>query len=112
MDGTMKTSDDRTFAGEHVDEALRLDGNAVAGMLSEVFVPDLTAASATCAGCGATRELGAMLVYAHGMGMIVRCPGCDGVVLRVARTRSQLWLDMTGATRIVTQAAAPAVPPA
>jgi len=32
-------------------EALRLDGNAAAGILSEVFVPDLTTAQATCANC-------------------------------------------------------------
>ena len=31
-----------------------LDGNAAAGELSEVFAADLTTATATCAGCGAT----------------------------------------------------------
>ena len=57
-------------AGESVADALRLDGNAAAGILSELFVPDLTAARATCAGCGATRAVGALLVYAHGMGTV------------------------------------------
>ena len=33
---------------ESVADALRLDGNAAAGLLSELFVPDLTAARATC----------------------------------------------------------------
>lgn len=105
MDGAMKASDEQTAAGERVADALRLDGNAAAGILSEVFVPDLTAARATCANCGATWAVGALLVYAHGMGMVVRCPDCDRVVLRVARTRTQLWLDMTGARRIVAPAA-------
>ena len=78
-----------------------VDGNAAAGILSELFVPDLTVARAKCAGCGVTRTIGVMLVYAHGMGTVMRCPGCDGVVLRIARTPTHMWLDATGATSIV-----------
>jgi Family of unknown function (DUF6510) len=87
--------------GERLLDAIRVDGNAAAGILSELFVPDLTAARAKCAGCGVTRPIGALLVYAHGMGTVVRCPGCDRVVLRVARTPTHLWLDATGAKSIV-----------
>ena len=83
------------------DDALRVDGNAAAGILSELFVPDLTAARAKCAGCGTTRTIGTLMVYGHGMGTIVRCPGCDAVVLRIARTPTHVWLDATGATSIV-----------
>ena len=90
---------------ESVADALRLDGNAAAGLLSELFVPDLTAARATCAGCGASGAVGALLVYAHGMGTVMRCPNCEGVVLRVTRTATQVWLDPTGARRIVIAAA-------
>ena len=82
-------------------EELRLDGNAAAGMLSEVLVPEATTARARCAGCGAMREIGALLVYAHGMGMVMRCPTCDAVVLRMARTQKQLWVDLSGATLLV-----------
>ena len=86
---------------------LRLDGNAAAGILSEIFVPDLTAARATCAHCGAIRALGALLVYAHGMGTVMRCPSCDAVVLRVARkTPTQIWLDATGVRHLVIAASA------
>ena len=67
-------------------DAQRVDGNAAAGILSELFVPDLTVARAKCAGCGATRTIGVLLVYAHGMGTVMRCPECDGVVMRIART--------------------------
>jgi hypothetical protein len=80
-----------------IGEAQRLDGNAAAGILSEIFVPDLTTARATCANCDDTRAMGALLVYAHGMGMVMRCPNCDAVVLRIARTPMRLWLDATGA---------------
>jgi uncharacterized protein DUF6510 len=86
-------------------DALRLDGNAAAGILSELFVPDLTAALATCAHCGSTRPVGALMVYAHGMGTVVRCPGCDAVVLCLTRTATQVWLNPTGARRIIITAA-------
>ena len=93
-------------AGEEGDTA-RLDGNAAAGILSEIFVSDVTVARATCANCGINRPLGALLVYAHGMGTIMRCPDCDAAVLRVARTRAHLQLDLTGA-RLIVMPSAPA----
>jgi LSD1 subclass zinc finger protein len=106
MDGGVRAADERVAAGESVADALRLDGNAAAGILSEIFAPDLTAARATCAHCGTTRAVGALLVYAHGMGTVVRCSSCDAVVLRVARTPTQMWLDLTGARHIIIAAAA------
>jgi hypothetical protein len=101
MNSVYNQSGKATTAGARFTDALRVDGNAAAGILSELFVPDLTAARAKCAGCGTTRTIGALVVYAHGMGTVVRCPGCDAVVLRVSRTPSHLWLDATGATSIV-----------
>jgi hypothetical protein len=94
-------SGEPSVAGDRFADALRVDGNAAAGILSELFVQDLTSARAKCAGCGMTRTIGALMVYAHGMGTVVRCPGCNGVVLRVARTPTHVWLDATGATSIV-----------
>ena len=107
MEGDMRVADEWIAAGESVADALRLDGNAAAGILSELFVPDLTAARATCAGCGETRAVGALVVYAHGMGTVVRCPSCDAVVMCVTRTATQVWLDPTGVRRIMMAAAAP-----
>jgi hypothetical protein len=101
MDIRSNESFEQTSPDERHADALRVDGNAAAGILSELFVPDLTAARAKCAGCGTTRTIGSLLVYAHGMGTVVRCPGCDAVVLRVARTPTHVWLDATGATCIV-----------
>jgi Family of unknown function (DUF6510) len=101
----MNGDDGRPSKQQSIDEGVgevRLDGNAAAGLLSELFVPDVTTARATCANCGASRQLGALLVYAHGMGTVMRCPSCDAVVLRIARTRTQLWLDLTGAKLVVT----------
>src|ERR1700675_2990978 len=87
--------------GERVADVRRVDGNAAGGMFSELFVPDLTTARAKCAGCGAVGMIGALPVYTHGMGTVVRCPNCDRVVRRVALTPRLFWLDATGATSIV-----------
>ena len=77
-----------------------VDGNAAAGLLSEVFLSDLTTARARCAGCGTTGEVGVLLVYAHGMGTVMRCPECESVVLRISRTPTHFWLDASGATSL------------
>jgi len=103
-----KQASEQAAVDEGVRETFRLDGNAAAGILSEVFIPDLTTARVTCANCGTIRELGALLVYAHGMGTVIRCSSCDGVVLRVARTQTQLWFDLTGAKLVLTAGSRPA----
>jgi hypothetical protein len=77
-------------------EEMRLDGNAVAGSLLDVFAVDVTAAVATCAGCGAERLVGALLEYGHGMGVVLRCPGCDAVMLRVVRAGGYVRFDASG----------------
>jgi Family of unknown function (DUF6510) len=78
-------------------DALRLDGNAAAGVLAELFAFEVTTAQVTCAGCGASGPLGTLLVWMTPMGTVVRCPGCDGVILRVVRARDEWLLDVRGA---------------
>ena len=78
-------------------ENLRLDGNAAAGLLSEAFRPDVTGAMARCGGCGTEGEVGALMVYMHGMGTVLRCPHCDHVLIRITHIRNEVWLDMQGA---------------
>lgn len=75
---------------------LRLDGNAVAGMLAEVFGFEMTIERGGCAGCGAANQLGALLVYAHGMGMVAYCPACGQYLFRIGRGEGRWWLDLRG----------------
>ena len=74
----------------------KLDGNAAAGALQAIFPFEMTLAQATCAGCGTTNHIGATAVYMHGMGTVLRCPSCDTVLIRVARTKGRNFLDMRG----------------
>jgi hypothetical protein len=78
----------------------RLDGNAAAGLLAEVFRVEMTTADVRCAGCGTVGPVGALMNYGHGMGVILRCPGCDTPVIRLAPTRSAYWLDVRGAVSL------------
>jgi ribosomal protein S27E len=84
-------TDDRTDGGER-----RLDGNAAAGVLTEVLALDPTTAMVTCAHCGAEAALGGHLVYADAPAMVVRCPGCMQVVLRCASDGAGRRLEMRG----------------
>jgi hypothetical protein len=87
--------------GEIDDEgATRLDGNAAAGLLSEVFCAEPSNAVIICAGCGATAAIGALPVYGLELGAIVRCPHCDTAVLRVGAAGAMLWLDLRGAVSL------------
>lgn len=78
------------------DADLRLDGNAAAGLLSEIFVREVTVAVGTCAACGMRAELGAVHVYMHAPGVVLRCPSCEAVLMRIVQSGSRCWLDVRG----------------
>jgi hypothetical protein len=79
---------------------MHVDGNALGGVLMEVFGREMTDAQGRCATCGRVHSMGAMLVY-RSAGDVVRCPTCGSVVAVVTtiheRTRVHLagmsWLD-------------------
>jgi hypothetical protein len=77
-------------------EERRLDGNAVAGMLSRVLAVDATTVMGKCAGCGAPGAVAETLVYADGPGVVLRCPRCEHVVMRFAEIRGRIVADMRG----------------
>ena len=75
---------------------MRLDGNAIAGLLRDIFAMEMTAAQGTCANCGAVNEVGRLHVYIHAPGTVVRCPACEAVLMRIVRGRGRYWIDMSG----------------
>ncbi len=77
--------------------ALVLDGNAVAGLFLEVFGTEMTACPCQCTHCGAVGALATLLAFTHGPGVVLRCPRCEQVVLRLVQTDEALYLDARGA---------------
>jgi hypothetical protein len=71
---------------ERSNEDLMLDGNAVGGLLSEVFGDDLTAALGSCPDCGRQAELATLRAFTHAPGVVLRCPACDSVQMVLVRT--------------------------
>jgi hypothetical protein len=72
------------------------DGNAAAGPLADLLGFDVTAAAGQCAGCSSQMALGQALLYSGGPGLVLRCPQCDHVLLRMAQSVTHAWLDTSG----------------
>jgi Zn finger protein HypA/HybF involved in hydrogenase expression len=86
-------------------QELMLDGNAAAGALEQIFHFEITTAVGTCANCGATAEFGRTSVYVQAPGIVVRCPSCEAVLLRlVGDGGGRYWLEMTGVRCLELQA--------
>jgi hypothetical protein len=75
---------------------LRLDGNAIGGLLLELFGVELTAAPCVCASCGASEEVARLDVYVDCPGVVVRCPHCENVVITIVHGRERTWVDLGG----------------
>lgn len=73
-----------------------LDGNAAAGTLGAIFPIEMTTVQTTCAHCGNEGIVGTLVAYITAIGTVLRCPTCDGVMLRVVQAKGQYWLDMQG----------------
>jgi len=76
---------------------LMVDGNAVAGLLQEIFAGEMTAAPTECAHCGNRGEIGRLLAFTQAPGAILRCPVCEQVMLRIVQTPDAIYLDARGA---------------
>ena len=76
-------------------DELRLDGNAAAGILEQVFAHDVTTSVGTCDTCGASERVGAVHVY-RSAGLVFRCPHCDSVVMRLVVAETRVWVDLRG----------------
>ena len=58
---------------------LTVDGNAIAGVLAEVFGTEVTASEERCSHCGTVSLVGTFRVYMRGPGIVVRCPSNKGL---------------------------------
>jgi len=72
------------------------DGNASAGDMAAVFAFDVTVARTTCAACGDTRPMAELHAYLRSAGTVLRCASCENVQVRLVRSETDAWLDLTG----------------
>jgi Zn finger protein HypA/HybF involved in hydrogenase expression len=76
-------------------DELMLDGNAIAGLLQEVFAVEMTTAVGVCGACGATQAVGAVHVF-RGAGVVLRCPHCDNALVKIVKDDTRLWIGFPG----------------
>ena len=81
----------------YVNHELMLDGNAAAGLLQEIFGAEMTATPTECAHCGNLAEIGTLLAFTHGADFVLRCSGCQQIVLRIVQTPEFYYIDARGA---------------
>jgi hypothetical protein len=80
-------------------ELLHLDGNAVAGLLGEAFGADMTLAMRDCLRCGNHSALGTHRAYVSA-GVVLRCPGCGMVSLRITTLPDRYIVELGGAWKL------------
>jgi uncharacterized protein DUF6510 len=78
------------------EQALWLDGNALAGLLAELFGAEMTTAERGCSGCGERRAVGAHRLY-QSAGMVLRCPVCNDMAMLIAELPDRHVVRLTGA---------------
>lgn len=73
-----------------------LDGNAIGGLLQEVFGAEMTAATGTCGLCGRVGPVAETVVYLRAPGTVVRCRTCGNVLMVFAEVRGRRCVDLQG----------------
>lgn len=75
---------------------MRVDGNAAAGVLAEIFGRDMSLAVASCARCGNAAEVARCIAYMTSMGIVLRCTECDEVLAVAVESRGMRQFTMAG----------------
>jgi hypothetical protein len=77
-----------------------LDGNAIAGLLVDLFGAEMTTATGECAHCGAVAQVAELVVYLRAPGTVVRCRTCESVVMVLVDVRGIACVDLSGLARL------------
>jgi Family of unknown function (DUF6510) len=73
-----------------------LDGNAIGGLLHEVFGAELTTAKSVCGSCGDVAHVAELMVYLQAPGTVVRCRSCENVLIVILAARGVHCVDLRG----------------
>jgi uncharacterized Zn finger protein len=74
---------------------LHTDGNAIAGILEEVFCAEMTAARRVCASCRRENPVGSHLLY-ESAGFVLRCPSCGDVAAAIVALPNEYAVSIRG----------------
>jgi hypothetical protein len=79
---------------------LRLDGNAAAGIMREVFTHELSAARGACASCDTIAQMGSQHLYMSPLspGAVFRCATCQAVLMVFVHAGGRYRLGLQGLT--------------
>jgi hypothetical protein len=83
-----------------------LDGNAIGGLLLDVFGAEMTTATGTCGSCGNASLVAELAVYQRAPGTVVRCRACGAVLMVFVRVRGMTCVDLGGLASLTEQHAA------
>jgi uncharacterized protein DUF6510 len=79
---------------------LTVDGNAVGGLLATIFGGDPTGGHGECATCHTVSMVGTLRAYMRGPGVVLRCPACAEVTVRIVETPTARFVDLRGLTTL------------
>lgn len=72
-----------------------IDGNGIGGLLGELFAAEPTASERICQSCREQHPAGAHRAY-PGAGMVLRCPTCGDLALRVTQVPGRRIVEFRG----------------
>jgi hypothetical protein len=73
-----------------------VDGNAIGGLLQELFGTEMTSAPTVCGSCGAARQVAELVVYLRAPGTVVRCRSCESVLMVFVTVHDRTCVDLMG----------------
>jgi hypothetical protein len=73
-----------------------VDGNAIGGLLIDVFGTEMTAADSTCGTCGTSRPVAELVVFQRAPGTVVRCRTCGSVLMVFVQAHDVMCIDLAG----------------
>jgi len=73
-----------------------VDGNAIGGLLIDVFGTEMTAANSICGTCGTSRPVAELVAYRQAPGTVVRCRTCGSVLMVFVKVHGVVCVDLAG----------------
>jgi hypothetical protein len=74
---------------------MHTDGNAIAGLLEEIFAREVTATERVCQSCRARNRIGDHRLY-RGAGLVLRCPSCGDIAASIAELPDSYAVNTRG----------------